>query len=84
MAHIDSWEVGSQNWTPRMREEFQKRRGYDLLPLLPTFTGRVVDGAAQLDDGLAERTHVQQMSVASGYQQRNTFGQRPVFVHVGG
>ena len=42
-THIDSWETGSQNWTPRMREEFQKRRGYDLLPLLPTFTGRVVD-----------------------------------------
>jgi hypothetical protein len=42
-THIDSWEVGSQNWTPRMREEFQKRCGYDLLPLLPTFTGRVVD-----------------------------------------
>jgi hypothetical protein len=42
-THIDSWEVGSQNWTPRMREEFHKRRGYDLLPLLPTFTGRVVD-----------------------------------------
>ena len=41
-THIDSWEVGSQNWTPRMREEFQNRRGYDLLPLLPTFTGRVV------------------------------------------
>jgi len=43
-THIDSWETGSQNWTPRMREEFRKRRGYDLLPLLPTFTGRVVDG----------------------------------------
>jgi len=42
-THIDSWEVGSQNWTPRMREEFKQRRGYDLLPLLPTFTGRVVD-----------------------------------------
>jgi hypothetical protein len=42
-THIDSWEVGSQNWTPRMREEFQKRCGYDLLPLLPTFTGRVID-----------------------------------------
>jgi hypothetical protein len=41
-THIDSWEVGSQNWTPLMREEFQKRRGYDPLPLLPTFTGRVV------------------------------------------
>ena len=43
-THIDSWEVGSQNWTPRFREEFQKRRGYDLMPFLPAMTGRVVDG----------------------------------------
>jgi len=42
-AHIDSWEVNSQNWTPKMRGEFKSRRGYDLLPFLPTFTGRVVD-----------------------------------------
>ena len=42
-THIDSWENGSQNWTARMREEFQKRRGYDLLPFLPVLTGRVVD-----------------------------------------
>ena len=41
-THIDSWENGAQNWTKRMREEFQKRRGYDLLPLLPAVTGRVV------------------------------------------
>jgi hypothetical protein len=41
-THIDSWEVGSQNWTPRMRQEFQRRRGYDLRPLLPVLTGRVV------------------------------------------
>jgi hypothetical protein len=34
-THIDSWEVGSQNWTPRFRKEFQKRRGYDLISLLP-------------------------------------------------
>lgn len=34
-THIDSWEVGSQNWTPLMREEFKKRRGYDPLPYLP-------------------------------------------------
>ena len=40
--HIDSWEVGSQNWTARFREEFRKRRGYDLLPYLPVFSGRVV------------------------------------------
>jgi len=43
---IDSYEVGGQNWTPQFREEFQKRRGYDPLPLLPTLTGRVVDNPA--------------------------------------
>ena len=42
-THIDSWENGSQNWTTAMREEFQRRRGYDLLPFLPVMTGRVVD-----------------------------------------
>ena len=42
-THIDSWENGSQNWTAKMREEFQRRRGYDLTPFLPVFTGRVVD-----------------------------------------
>ena len=41
-THIDSWENGSQNWTARMREEFQKRCGYDLMPFLPVISGRVV------------------------------------------
>ena len=40
---IDSYEVGAQNWTPQFREEFQRRRGYDLLPYLITLTGCVVD-----------------------------------------
>lgn len=43
-THIDSWENGSQNWTPLMREEFLRRRGYDLLPYLPVFMGYVVGG----------------------------------------
>ena len=43
MTHIDSWEVGSQNWTPGFREEFQQRYGYDLLPFLPILTGRAVE-----------------------------------------
>ncbi|MEI6784367.1 MAG: glycosyl hydrolase, partial [Verrucomicrobiota bacterium] len=42
-THIDSWEVGSQNWTPKFREEFQQRRGYDPLPLFPVMVGHVVD-----------------------------------------
>ena len=41
--HIDSWEVGSQNWTPRFREEFRRLRGYDPLPWLPVMRGRVID-----------------------------------------
>ena len=32
-THIDSWENGVQNWTATMREEFQRRRGYDLMPV---------------------------------------------------
>ncbi len=41
-ALIDSYEVGSQNWTPKFREEFMKRRGYDPMPYLVSVTGRVV------------------------------------------
>jgi len=41
--HIDSWEMGSQNWTGAFREEFRRRRGYDPLPYLPAVTGRIVE-----------------------------------------
>ncbi len=41
--HTDSWEVEAINWTPTLREEFRKRRGYDLLPFLPVMAGRIVD-----------------------------------------
>jgi len=37
--HVDSWECGSQNWSQSFAEEFQKRRGYDLMPLLPLYAG---------------------------------------------
>lgn len=43
---IDSYEVGNQDWTANFREEFQKRRGYDPLPYLATFSRRVVDSPA--------------------------------------
>jgi hypothetical protein len=41
--HIDSWECGGQNWSPRFREDFKRLRGYDPLPLLPILAGRVLD-----------------------------------------
>lgn len=43
MIHIDSWEMGSQNWTDHFREEFLKRRMYDPLKFLPVYTGRIVE-----------------------------------------
>ncbi len=42
-ALIDSYEVGSQNWTPRMAEEFKRRRGYDMMPWLPVIAGFPVE-----------------------------------------
>jgi hypothetical protein len=41
-THIDSWETGSQNWTPKFRKEFQALMGYNPQPFFPVLTGRVV------------------------------------------
>lgn len=41
--HVDSWENGGGNWTPKMREEFKRLRGYDIVPFLPVLTGRFID-----------------------------------------
>jgi hypothetical protein len=45
--HVDSWECGSQNWSPVFREEFHRRRGYDLLPYLPLMAGIPLQSAAE-------------------------------------
>ncbi len=41
-VHIDSWEMGSQNWTDDFLAQFKKRRGYDAMPYLPAYSGRAV------------------------------------------
>ncbi len=40
---IDSYEVGTQNWSPQFQAEFTKRRGYDPLPYLPIISGRIIE-----------------------------------------
>ena len=42
---FDSYEAGTPTWTPKMREEFRARRGYDLTPFLATFAKRTVGSA---------------------------------------
>jgi hypothetical protein len=49
MLHIDSWEMGAQNWTAHFREEFIKRRGYDPLPFYPVYAGHIV-GSRELSE----------------------------------
>ena len=39
----DSYEVGSQNWSDDLRDTFKEKYGYDPLPYLPVFSGRVVN-----------------------------------------
>ena len=43
--HTDSWECGSQNWTPAFPAEFAKRRGYELAAFLPVMVGVPIAGA---------------------------------------
>jgi hypothetical protein len=49
MLHIDSWEMGAQNWSRSFRGEFRRRRSYDPLPFLPAYTGRVVESREATD-----------------------------------
>jgi hypothetical protein len=46
-VHMDSWEMGSQNWTREFLAEFKTRRGYDAAPYLPAYTGRAVGSLEQ-------------------------------------
>lgn len=47
--HMDSWEMGAQNWTASFREEFKKRRGYDPQPYYPVYSG-VIIGDRQISE----------------------------------
>jgi hypothetical protein len=48
---VDSWEESAtpQNWSPVFREEFRKRRGYDVLKYLPAFAGYIVGDRERTD-----------------------------------
>jgi hypothetical protein len=49
MLHIDSWEMGAQNWTQNFRHEFRNRRGYDPQPFYPAYLGLIV-GSPELTE----------------------------------
>lgn len=41
-SEIDSYEVGGQNWTEGYAEMFREKYGYDLMPFMPLFAGRLI------------------------------------------
>lgn len=43
MLHMDSWEMGAQNWTQQFREEFINRREYDPQPFYPVYAGMIIE-----------------------------------------
>ena len=64
---VDSYEVGSQNWTQGFENEFRRRRGYDLTPYLPVFAGHVVGGVEETERFLEDFRRVVADMFAENY-----------------
>ena len=66
---VDSYEIGSQNWTAGFEREFAKRRGYDITPYLPVLAGVVVGSVDESERFLEDfRRTVADLFVA-GYSE---------------
>ena len=76
-THIDSWETGTQNWTPEFRSGFRRLRGYDPLPLLPVMAGRIVDNLE-----VSERFLWDVRMTVSDLLESIGFGGKPVVVEL--
>ena len=75
--HIDSWEMGSQNWTPNFRKEFQRRRGYDPLLFFPVYAGKVVGSYEKSERFLWDiRLTIQELVIEYHAQHAKNVGKR--------
>jgi hypothetical protein len=80
MLHIDSWEMGAQNWTPKWREEFMKRRGYDPQPYYPAYLGYIVGSREQTERFLWDlRKTGSELVVENHVERLKTLGRRHGF-----
>lgn len=69
-VHVDSWEMGTTNWTHDFDLEFLKRRAYDIDPYLPVLTGRIV-GSREITNRFLEdfRNTVGDMAADYNYSE---------------
>lgn len=79
MLHLDSWEMGSQNWSKDFRGEFIRRRGYDPLPFYPAYAGLVVGSR-----GLTERFLWDLRLTAAELVKERYAGQLRAYAHAHG
>ncbi|MBL7969768.1 MAG: hypothetical protein JNK09_22390 [Prolixibacteraceae bacterium] len=73
---IDSYEAGLQDWTPKFREEFIKRRGYDPLVWLPVWTKKTVQNKE-----LSDRFRNDMKRTIAELYNENYFGYFAELVH---
>ena len=64
---FDSFEGGPQNWTDSFPAQFRALKGYDLLPLLPVLTGRVVESPTFTECVLADFRGAVEELIAKNY-----------------
>jgi len=75
--HMDSWEMGAQNWTASFRDEFKKRRGYDPLPFYPVYAGNIVESSEVSERFLWDlRQTSQELVLEYHAQQVKKYGRR--------
>jgi len=75
--HIDSWEMGAQNWTELFRTEFIKRRGYDPLKYYPVYAGKVVGSPEESERFLWDlRQTAQELILVNHAQQVKSYARR--------
>jgi len=68
-TEIDSYEVGSQNWTTGYDKVFRQKKGYDIIPFLPLYAGRFVDSAE-----VSERVTWDMRTVSNDLIRDNYYG----------
>jgi hypothetical protein len=67
--HMDSWEMGAQNWTGTFRKQFLQRRGYDPLPYYPVYSGQVIGSVAESERFLWDLRQTAQELVLENHAQ---------------
>ena len=71
-AHIDSYEVGCQNWTQGLDKTFEKRMGYSIRPYLPVFAGHIVGSVKESESFLEDFRRLLADLFAENYAGRFT------------